>query len=85
MSENTQRKKARRNNDIQITTREFALMLGIPEHELGVAAATTNILRGMTLPAPVSLLKGKTRQFWLTDCLDFAERLKEHLQKINNY
>ncbi|RRF43159.1 hypothetical protein EAO03_30195 [Klebsiella pneumoniae] len=85
MSENTQRKKARRNNDIQITTREFALMLGIPEHELGVAAATTNILRGMTLPAPVSLLKGKTRQFWLTDCLDFAEQLKEHLQKINNY
>jgi hypothetical protein len=81
MSENTQRKKARRNNDIQITTREFALMLGIPEHELGVAAATTNILRGMTLPAPVSLLKGKTRQFWLTDCLDFAEQLKEHLQK----
>ncbi|WP_263305172.1 hypothetical protein [Klebsiella pneumoniae] len=76
MSENTQRKKARRNNDIQITTREFALMLGIPEHELGVAAATTNILRGMTLPAPVSLLKGKTRQFWLTDCLDFAEQLK---------
>jgi hypothetical protein len=28
MSENTQRKKARRNNDVQITTREFALMLG---------------------------------------------------------
>lgn len=76
MSENKQRKKAQRNKDIKITTREFALMLGIPEHELGVAAATTNILRGMTLPAPVSLLKGKTRQFWLTDCLDFAEQLK---------
>ena len=31
MSENTQRKKARRDNDVQITTREFALMLGVPE------------------------------------------------------
>ncbi|HBZ8040586.1 hypothetical protein K4X59_24800 [Klebsiella pneumoniae] len=76
MSENTQRKKSRRNNDMQITTREFALMLGVPEHELGVAASTTNIFRGMTLPAPVSLLKGKTRQFWLSDCLAFAEQLK---------
>ena len=28
------------------------------------------------LPAPVSQLKGKTRQFWLSDCLDFAEQLK---------
>lgn len=76
MSENTQRKKSRRNNDMQITTREFALMLGVPEHELGVAASTTNIFRGMTLPAPVSLLKGKTRPFWLSDCLAFAEQLK---------
>ena len=76
MSENTQRKKARRDNDVQITTREFALMLGVAEHELGVAAATTNIFREITLPAPVSLLKGKTRQFWLSECLAFAEQLK---------
>ncbi|HHD7476767.1 TPA: hypothetical protein ACOVJB_005704 [Klebsiella oxytoca] len=76
MSENTQRKNPRRNNDVQITTREFALMLGVPEHELGGAAATMNIFRGMVLPAPVSLLKGKTRQFWLSDCLAFSEQLK---------
>ncbi|EMD7609706.1 MAG: hypothetical protein E6Z14_23365 [Klebsiella pneumoniae] len=76
MSENTQRKNPRRNNDVQIRTREFALMLGVPEHELGVAASTTNIFRGIPLPAPVSQLKGKTRQFWLSDCLDFAEQLK---------
>ena len=66
MSENTQRKNPRRNNDVQIRTREFALMLGVPEHELGVAASTTNIFRGIPLPAPVSQLKGKTRQFWLS-------------------
>ena len=76
MSENTQRKKARRDNDVQISTREFALIIGVPEHELGVAAATTNIFREITLPAPVSLLKGKTRQFWLSECLAFAEQLK---------
>ncbi|HDK6063702.1 hypothetical protein [Klebsiella pneumoniae] len=76
MSENTQRKKSRRDNDVQITTHEFALMMGVPEHELGVAAATINIFREITLPAPVSLLKGKTRQFWLSDCLAFAEQLK---------
>ena len=84
MSENTQRKKARRDNDVQITTREFALMLGVPEHELGVAAATTNIFREITLPAPVSLLKGKTRQFWLSECLAFAEQLKGTSAEKNN-
>ncbi|EOX6850765.1 hypothetical protein ACPU9A_004281 [Klebsiella quasipneumoniae] len=81
MSENTQRKNPRRHNDVQIRTREFALMLGVPEHELGVAASTTNIFRGIPLPAPVSLLKGKTRQFWLSDCLAFAEQLKGASEK----
>lgn len=76
MSKNIQVNNPRRHNDIQIRTSEFALMLGVPEHELGVAASTTNIFRGITLPAPVSLLKGKTRQFWLSDCLAFAEQLK---------
>ncbi|WP_434126614.1 hypothetical protein [Klebsiella quasipneumoniae] len=76
MPVNERRNKARRNNDVQITTHEFALMLGVPENELGVAAATTNIFRGVTLPTPVSLLKGKKRQFWLSDCLAFAEQLK---------
>ncbi|MFV1388949.1 hypothetical protein, partial [Klebsiella pneumoniae] len=76
MSENTQRKNPCRHNDVQIRTREFALMLGVPEHELGVAASTTNIFRGIPLPAPVSQLNGKTRQFWLYDCLDIDEQIK---------
>ncbi|WP_157079272.1 hypothetical protein [Serratia ficaria] len=70
-------KSPRRSNDMKISTREFALMLDVPEQELGAAAATTQVFRGMALPAPVSQLRGRTRHFWLSDCLAFAEQLKD--------
>jgi len=60
---------------LRMSTKEFALLLSVPENGLGQAITTTMIYKGEPLPEHINRHSGRTRQFYWNDCLDFAQRL----------
>jgi len=65
------------NGTLRMSTREFAMLIAVPEKILGKAMATTMTYGELSLPEPLNRFSGKTRQFYWNDCLDFAKKLSE--------
>ncbi|WP_241647616.1 MULTISPECIES: hypothetical protein [Rosenbergiella] len=57
----------------RMTTKEFAIVLGVPELELGQAYATSGNYQGLKLPESVFKNSRRTRSLAWNECIDFAE------------